>query len=319
MSHRKLPMAVLLLLAMLTGCSGAGSTLPSKPSTTTQQHVKKPQDVLGGIGGLLNVMLGDAPPKIGSLVPSEIDLGVTSVGVVSDGTVHTLATYSQPYMVNVLAAQTDPSSIGIGQYFSGSYQAVQFTFDAQSSHIVANGANYPITFLASSALSSAGAGSTTSVSIANGSVTVTVNGNFMIGSDPAASIEADFNALESLAQTPDGSIVSRPTLFAVPYTEAGAITGTVTNSSGSPVTNATVAVIDADGHVANTGNTDSTGSYSIHTLWAGNYHLVVYNVYTTATGQTLTAQGNSSSAQSVDGPSITVNDQETTQAPVIQD
>lgn len=320
MSLRKLPLAVLLVLATLTACAGSGSThLPSIPSTTPQR-AKKPQDVLGGIGGLLNVLLCDAPPQLGNLTPTEIDLGVTSVGVVSNGQVNTIAQYSQPYIVNVLAAQTDPSSIGIGQYFSGTYQAVQFTFDIASSHIVANGSNYPISFVAGSdARSSAGAGSSTTVSVNNTTVTVTVNGNFMIGTSPAASIQADFNALESLAMTSDGSIVSRPTLFAVPYTESGDIEGMVANSSGGAVTGATVVALDASGNVANTTSTDSNGAYHLHTLWAGSYHLVVYNSYTGVSGQTLNASGNGNTAQSVSGPTVTVDDQATTQAPVIND
>src|SRR5215469_3923615 len=138
MSLRKLPVAVLLVLATLTACSGSGSThLPSTPSSAGQ-HAVKPQDVLGGIGNVLSIVLCDAPPQIGNLTPSEIDLGVTAVSVISNGTVNTIATYQQPYVVNVLAAQDTPSSIGIGQYFNGNYQQVQFTFDVASSHVVAN-------------------------------------------------------------------------------------------------------------------------------------------------------------------------------------
>lgn len=320
MSLRNTSVAVLLLLATLTACAGTGSThLPSTSSPTSQGH-KKPQDILGGVGGLLSVLLTDAPPQIGNLTPTEIDLGVTGVAVVANGTVNPIASYSQPVIVNVLAAQAQPSSIGIGSYFSGQYQGVQFTFDVASSHIVANNTTYPIAFLAgNNALSSAGAGATTTTSGDAKTVTVTVDGNFVINGSPAASIQADFNALESLAQAADGSIVARPTLFAVPYTEAATIAGTVTNASGAPVSGAVVVALDASGHVANTTSTDASGAYSLHTLWAGSYTVVVYNTYKTASGQTLTASGNSNTAASVTGPTIDAPDQTTTTAPAIQD
>src|SRR5208282_4588224 len=106
-------------------------------ATSTGKSAKQPKDTLGGVGDILSILLCDAPPSIGNLTPTEIDLGITSVGVVSNGTVTTIATYSTPYVVNVLADQTDPSSIGIGQYFSGTYQQLQFTFDVASSKVVA--------------------------------------------------------------------------------------------------------------------------------------------------------------------------------------
>ena len=319
MSLRKL--SALLVLAALTACGGSGSThLPSTP-TTTNQSSHKPQDILGGVGGLLSIVLCDAPPHIGNLVPTEIDLAVDSVAVVSNGTVNTIAQYPQPYTVNVLDQPTSGGSqIGIGQYFSGFYQQVQFTFDVSKSHLVANGTNYPISFLVNNgAVSSAGAGPTTTSSTSNGTITVTVNGNFTIGDNPAASIQADFNALESLAMAPDGSIISRPTLFAVPYSEAGRVAGTVTNASGGGVSGATVVALDSNGNVANTTSTDENGAYELHTLSAGTYSIVVYNSYTTATGQTVTASGNTNAAASVNGPSVTVNAQDQTQLQAIND
>jgi len=323
---KRLSFAALSLLVLVSACSGgSGSGAPSIPNvpggTSPGAHTKlRPNDTLGGVGGLLSVLLCDAPPNIGNLTPSEIDLGIVSVGVVSNGTVATIAQYPTPYVVNVLQSQSDPSSIGIGQYFSGTYQQLQFTFDVASSKVVANGTSYPITFLTSSRnLSTAGAGATTTTSGSAGTVTVTVSGNFTIEGYPAASVQADFNALESLAQAADGSIVSRPTLFAVPFSQAGKIAGSVASATGTPVANATVVAIDANGNVANTGSTDATGAFELHTVAAGSYTLVVYNSYTTASGQVLTATGNGSTASSVTGPSVTVSGQETTQAGAIAD
>lgn len=321
MSFRTPPIAAMSLLVALTACSG-GATHLSPAAPPAGQHLKHAQDTMGGVGGRLNIQLTDAAPQLGGITPTAVDLGVDSVAVVSNGQTYTIAQYSTPDVVNVLAEQNgNGASIGIGQYFSGAYQAVQFTFDVASSRVVAGTTSYPIMFLQKNfARSSAGAGGTTMTTNASATtVTVTVTGNFMIGSDPAASIQADYNLLESLAVTPNGQIVSRPTLFASAYSAAGKVDGTVTNSAGAPVANATVVAIDANGNVANTTSTDSTGAYDLHTLYAGQYQIEVYNSYTTATGQTVTATGNSNTAQSVNGPSVTVTDQETTQAPVIQD
>ncbi|MBV8639734.1 MAG: carboxypeptidase regulatory-like domain-containing protein [Candidatus Eremiobacteraeota bacterium] len=322
MSLRTPPIAALVLLAALTACSGGGTASHLAPAAPAGQSQKHGQEVIGGIGGLLAILLCDAPPRIGNITPTAINLAVDSVAVVSNGQTVTIAQYPQPYIVNVLEQQNgNAADIGIGQYFSGAYQAVQFTFDVAHSQVVNGSTNYPISFLPNNAAqSSAGAGPTTTSSQPTpGKVTVTVAGNFSIGGDPAASIQADFNALESLAFNSNGQIVSRPTLFAVPASQAGKVDGVVTNSSGSPVSGATVVALDANGNVANTTSTDSTGAYDLHTISAGNYTIVVYNSYTTATGQTVTATGNSNAAQSVNGPSVTVNAQETTQAPVIQD
>ncbi len=305
---------VLLLCFALSACAGSTGS-----HVTPSLGVYHPNgDGLGGVGNIA-VVLTDAPPSIGTMTPSEIDLGVTGVSVVSNGTVVPIAQYSQPVVVNILQYQDSAAPIGIGQYFQGTYQQVQFTFDIASSKIVANSTSYPIEFENSTALSSAGAGATTTTSVANGQATVTVNGNFLEGSNPAASIEADFNALESFAQTSTGEIVSRPTVFAVPYDQAGMIAGTVVNAAGSPVTNATIVALDANGHVANTTSTDSTGAFSMHTLAAGTYQLTIYNAYTTASGESESASGNSNTSASVAGPSVAVTAGQTTQVAPIKD
>ncbi len=291
MSFRTPPIAALLLLAAVTACSGGGPASHFNPAPSVGESRKHPQETLGGIGGL-SIMLCDAAPRIGNINPTAIDLAVDSVGVVSNGQAYTIAQYSSPVIVNVLQQQNGNSAqIGIGQYFSGAYQAVQFTFDMSQSQVVAGSATYPIAFLQNNvAVSSAGAGgsTTTSVNWNSKTVTVTVAGNFQVGGSPAPSIQADFNALESLAQNANGQIVSRPTLFAAAFSQIGKVDGVVTNSSGGPVA-------------------------------GGTYQIAVYNSYKTATGQTVTATGNSNTAQTVNGTSVTVNAQQTTRAPVIQD
>lgn len=350
MKIHRAPLVAVSLLILLSACSGGSNSSPAVPTVVDQStgaHAKsRPADTLGGVGGRLSILLGDAPPTIGSLTPTAINLGIDSVAVVSNGQVITLAQYPTPYVVNVLAYQDTSSPIGIGQYYSGTYQQLQFTFDVATSQVVAGGQNYPITFLPGNAqLSSAGAGATTSTtanvptgnaltgnapagsaspgSAATGSapsVTVTVSGNFTIDGYPAATVKADFNALESLAPGPNGSIVSRPTMFAVPGGLSGGIAGTVLSStSGAPVSGAVVVALDQNGNVDNTVATAADGTFFLHTLAAGAYTLVVYNTYTTASGQVLNATGNGSTATSVTGPSTTVTAAQATQVGTIAD
>ena len=115
----------------------------------------------------------------------------------------------------------------------------------------------------------------------------------MIGGGPAANIMADFNAMESLNQNSAGQIVAQPTLFAVASANAGEVQGQVLNSSGQPVQNAVVVALYATANgnqrAANTTNTDANGNFDLHAINAGSYQLVIYNTYTTASGQTITA------------------------------
>jgi hypothetical protein len=326
----------LLILPLLTACGGGGSTqsaiVPQSngAASSTTPTLRQPMDTLGGIGSLVLITLEDAPPNLDGMTPSALYLGIDGVAVVSNGVVEPIASFSTPQVVNVMAQQNaDPASIAIGDVYGGAYQQVQFTVDVASSRVVANNQNYPISFLMGPSQSSAGAGSTTTVASAgSGAITMTVTGAFSVGGKPAAAVQADFNALESLVVNPDGSISARPTLFAVPTALAGKISGSVQSSDacggprcadGSPVSNATVVAFDQYGNVANTASTDANGNYSMHTIAAGNYSLVVYNTYTTASGSVLSASGQQSSAATVSGSYVSVYPGSTTQAPSINE
>jgi len=325
--------AVLALVVALNGCGGSGgSAIPSTTLGNTTQvtapsgaPTKHTNDTIGGggnlLGALLAILLGDAPPVIGNLNVTSINLGIDAVNVVYQGQVVNLATYSTPYVVNVMANNGAPSSIGIGQLYSGNYSEIQFVVDTGTSNIVANGTTYPIQFqVGQNTQSSSGAGTYTTTTGNSTTVTMTVGGNFMYGGSPAAAIQADFNALESLNQTSSGQIVAQPTLFAVASASAGQVDGTILNASGGPVTNAIVVALKSNGHVANTVNTDSSGNFNLHTIAAGTYQLVIYNSYTTASGQVITASGaDASSGASFNGPSVTVTAGSTTQLGTLND
>jgi uncharacterized protein YaiE (UPF0345 family) len=314
--------AALVAAIALAACSGSNASM--SPSTVSSfaaapAHRMHGEDVLGGIGALA-IALCDAAPNIGNITPTAIDLGVDSVGVVANGRVTTLASYSTPYVVNVLTDANDPASIGIGQYFQGQYQQLAITFDTASSKVVAGAVSYPIAFLTNAATqSTVGAGSTTTTTGNASTVTVYVSGNFVVGSNPAAQIQADFNAFESLEQNAQGAIVARPTLFAVPTPLAGQIQGVVQNAAGSPVWNATIAAVSPSGNIANTTSTGPDGTFQMHTIAAGPYFLVVFNSYTTAVGQQINATGNSSGLTAIVGPRVYVTAGGTAQAGTISD
>jgi len=314
--------ALALLAALAAGCSGGASGGGGlTPTTSTPAAAKSgyhSKDTLGGVGnfalGALAVLLTDAPPNIGGLTPTAINIGIDSVQVNSGGQTVTIASFSTPEVVNILANPgTDPSSIGIGQLVNAPYSHLSFTVDVASSNVVANGQTYPIQFLlGQSTQSSAGAGSTSFSSGNATTITMGVKGGYLINGSPAAAVQADFNAMESLTLNSSGQIVARPTLFAVPQGSAGDAGGTVVNSSGGPVAGATVVALNSSGAVANTTFTDSNGNFTLHTIVAGQYQLVIYNSYTTAVGQTNNASGNDNTSTSFQGPSVTVTAGQTT-------
>jgi hypothetical protein len=179
----------------------------------------------------------------------------------------------------------------------------------------------PINFqVGASSRSSAGAGSGTTTTGNSTTITMTVGGAFMIGGNPAAAVMADFNAVESLNQNSQGQIVAQPTLFAVATANAGQVDGQVLNANGQPVTNAIVVALNGRGRVQNTVNTDANGNFDLHTINAGTYQLVIYNNYTTASGQNILASGaDASQGASFQGPTVTVTAGGTTQVGTLND
>ncbi|HEX8806805.1 MAG TPA: carboxypeptidase regulatory-like domain-containing protein, partial [Candidatus Aquilonibacter sp.] len=294
-----------------------------KPTT------KHTSDTLGGggfshglLGFTLAILLGDAQPVLGNLNVAQVNLGIDSINVVYQGQVTNIATYSAPYVTNIMANGGDPSSMGIGQSYSGNYDHIQFVVDTASSNVVdASGNAYPIQFLVGQASqSTAGAGQRSVTTGNSTTVTMTVGGNFMIGGSPAAAVFADFNAFESLNQNSSGQIVAQPTLYAVGAANAAEIQGQVLNANGQPVCNAVIVALNANNRVANTTNTDVNGNFDLHAINAGSYQLVIYNNYTTASGQTITAQGaDASTGASFQGPSVTAPAGEITQVGTLND
>ncbi|MGB6987531.1 MAG: carboxypeptidase-like regulatory domain-containing protein [Candidatus Aquilonibacter sp.] len=340
--------AVFVLIAMLGGCAGStGSTIPSttyqSQSTTSPTHntqsvittnwvgvakggTKHTEEGLGGVGNLLGavlcLLLGDAQPVLGNMNVQSINLGIDAVNVVYQGQVTTIATYSTPYVTNVMANGGDPSSIGISQSYSGNYDHIQFVVDTATSNVTdASGNVHPINFqVATASASSAGAGQSSVTTGNSSTVTMTVSGSFMIGSVPASAVLADFNAMESLNLNSAGQVVAQPTLYAVSAANAAEVQGQVLNANGQAVQNAVVVALNAHGRVQNTTNTDVNGNFDLHAIGAGSYQLVIYNNYTTASGQTITARGaDASMGASFQGPSLTAPAGQITQVGTLND
>jgi hypothetical protein len=182
----------------------------------------------------------------------------------------------------------------------------------------------PVDFLVNVAsASSVGAGATTvTTSDGPGAVDMVVTQPFSIPANHQHSVRVDFNAFESLTLGAAGNLLSRATLFVAPVDNISRITGSVVNSSGGPVTNATVVAVASDGSIGNTSFTNDKGRFTVATLRAGTYQLMIYNDYTTAAGGVITASGESAgnaSVQSFEGPSVTTTTGNPTSAGTIKD
>jgi hypothetical protein len=86
------------------------------------------------------------------------------------------------------------------------------------------------------------------------------------------------------------------------------------------VSNAIVVALNNFGRVQNTVNTDVNGNFDLHAINAGNYQLVIYNNYTTASGQNIVASGaDASQGASFQGPSVNATVGQITQVGTLND
>lgn len=295
--------AVLLALG-LGACSGQASQGVTPPGGA---GTLKPMDTYGGTG-MMSLAMMDSSPVLNGKTVAHFYIGVDEVDVVANGTAYPLVQFGTPYVMDLLQYQNGNSlSMGQASIPAQSYTQERFVLDVASTQIAfADGTSMPIAFKTTNSQSSAHAANqtnTTNDPTIAGAVDVTVNNPFTYGSGTPASLAADFNVLESLSASAN-TVYVRPSMFVA--NGAGQINGTVLNQSGTPVQNATVVALGSSGVVANTGATDANGNFNLHALQPGTYQLTIYNSYVNASGQTITASGQSSTATSVNGPTITV-------------
>lgn len=300
----------------LAACSGHGlQTTPVQPASN-DTSLTKPMDVTGGIGpgrlltGVLGLLLGDAKPNLGGKTLEHLNIGIREIDAVSDGTTTVLAKYDTPRIVDVLA-HPDDSGEQVAQASSNgkTYQQLRFVVDTATSQAqFGHHDNSPLNFLTgASTFSTVQAGATTTTTADGpGAVDVVVTQPFTVPDDKNPQVRVDFNAYESVSMLQDGSLVALPALFVSPMNDIGSVRGHVLNAQGQPVQNATVVAVANDGSIGNTTFTNGEGRFRVGTLRSGSYRIMIYNQYTTASGQQVNATGASSNAQSVTGPVVTV-------------
>lgn len=308
-------------ITMAVGLTACG--MHANPAAQTPQSDSRriqPMDVLGGVTGYkLNVTLGDAAPNFGSHRLQRLNLGIKEIDAIEDGQTTVLATFDEPHIVDVLAHQDDNGEpLSNANVSRSDYQQLRLVVDlASSSAKFTGGPAQSIDFLVNVASqSSVGAGVTTvTTTDGPGAVDLVVSQPFSIASGNHQSVRVDFNAYESMALDSAGDFIARPTLFVAPIDDMGSVSGDVLDASGYPVSNATVVAVASDGSIGNTDWTDDKGRFRVGTLRAGTYQLFIYNGYTTASGRTVNASGQSfGSPNVIEGPTITITGGKTTSA-----
>jgi hypothetical protein len=269
----------------------------------------RPLDTMGG-GSMLTVKMGDSVPSLGGKTLAHLYVGVWRIDVTSNGQTGTLASYSTPNVIDVLAYQgNNAATAGSNSVATQTYSGMTLVVDLASSQAVfTDGTTMPLGFLTNTATrSTSGAGSLTST-VADGpnAVDIISNRPFTVPAGQTQSVRVDFNAFESLAMS-NGSLITQPVLFVASLANDGDIQGAVLNKFGNPVQGATIVATDANGVVGNTGQSDQNGNFDLTTLNPGTYKLTVYNYYTNAAGQQYQASGTSNNGWTgVYGPTVNV-------------
>jgi|GEM_PF-1384705 len=307
---------VLVLSASLTACAGHGGQGASpngilpQPNTGPSSHVR-PLDTIGGGSSYssLKILMGDSAPQLGGKTLAHLYVGVWRVDVTSNGQTATLASYTSPNVIDVLAYQGNTAAAaGTNNVPTQTYNGLTFVVDLASSQAVfTDGTTMPLGFLTNTTAHSSAGSSTTTVADGPNAVDIVSNRSFTVPAGQPQAVRVDFNAFESLAMNAYGSLVTQPVLFLAPIGNDGDIQGTVVNKWGIPVRGATVVATDAYGNVGNTALTDANGNFDVTTLNTGPYKLTIYNYYTNAAGQQYQASGQSNNGWAgVYGPTVNV-------------
>lgn len=319
--------ALLLLAAPLAACSAGtvGTTPAGQPAA--RSTTIRPMDTIGGIGGNFSIMLMDAPPVINSSQLDHIYLAVTRIDSIKNGSAQTILSFNQPRIVDVLAHQADAGeNLGSVLGATTSYDGLNLVVDATRSYATAGTKSYSLLFTSASTYSTVGAGAATTTQGEGGTlVRMSVTQPYAIANAGNDGVQIDFNAYESLAALNGNALLARPTLFVTGKATEGRIKGVVVNASGAPVAGATVVAFGADSKAGNVVSTAQDGSFLLHTLAAGTYHLKIYNDYVTAVGAEHFA-ANATAAQAPggrfapqDGPVVTVTSGTVTDSGTIAD
>lgn len=312
--------AALLLAFGVAGCSTQGAhsvpqpagRVPAATGPALQPPVtRRPMDVLGGPGLLLNLLntaLGDAAPALNGKPLAHFYIGVREIDALANGQTVVLGSASTPVQMDLLQYQNGSTNWMTQTSVPAQvYSQLRYVIDLSGTQAVfADGTSLPVKFSGGYSKSSYGVGNntvTTMDATFPNAIDVTVSASIPVTST-AAAVAADFNLTESLGVN-GNTIIVRPTLSAANM--PGQISGTVSNAWGSPVQNATIVAVGSNGSAVNSATTDAAGAFNVHALPADIYQLVIYNAYTNAAGYKLYASGQSSGAQGFYGPKVSVS------------
>jgi Carboxypeptidase regulatory-like domain/Domain of unknown function (DUF4382) len=290
MIQRFLRPAALAAALGLAACSasqtsGGMSVLPSSGSSSgsssTTRHI---QDSFGHPNMSMDVNLYDAPLPLQGDV--HVYLAIAGLDVVSGLTAQPLATFATPQTVDLLTLQQSAFPMS-GSLPAGTYNALRLLVAPAGSSVVVNGQVYPMVFRGK----------------AHGhqAAIVALDSDVLVSGTPgeSVSIDADFNVLESITLrggfayvTPKIVVADRPARLA----------GRVVNANGAAVSNATVVAYDQNGSAVNSSLTRDDGTFTIHAVRAGSYRIKVLNTYVTRSGDTVVAEG----ATSTTGPTASI-------------
>ena len=312
--------AVVATLA-LSACAGGGTTAgrtlaqPTSAQTLTpyrvplthsaaidaaaalgaqQPGLRKPSDLGSTSTFNATIAILDAPRfGTGAQVNVAI-LGVEAVG--ADGIAYDVINYTTPMVVNMLAYQSSALVLGHALLPRQNYTTLRLVVKGSASSVVAWNTTYRVSY---------GYYDFTHVFTPAPSDISTVDFPVHLNmSTGDATLLADFNTVESV-KIRAGIALIGSRFGSAPYSDSSVIVGTVANAAGTPVDSAVVAAVDANGNVAATTLTGADGSFEVHAIVGGVYHLVVHNDYVAASGDRIVANGADGTAD-VSGPTVAV-------------
>ncbi len=290
-------LASLAAVLMLTACNASGPASSLVPgaadgaSRTSQDFLggsaRTTQDFLGGAPcAKLKVALFDAP--IHNLPGLQVNIAIAGVQLLTSSGTVPYVTYAQPQITNLIALQQNPLTFD-GSVPSNQYSGVRLLIEAAKSNVVIGNTTIPIVW------GTPGHPTTSPVVAVDFNVPFSTGKLFNHNNAPTK-LTLDFNVMQSV-KFANGVIYVQPSVTAA--NAAAQVNGTIKNSAGKPVSNASVLAMDLAGHLMNVTATGSDGKFTLHALPPGAYTIVVKNSYVTASGETVTATGNDAGA----GPS----------------
>jgi hypothetical protein len=248
----------------IKGAKVSAYSLPFVSNPTSSSIARYKKNSIGGLGASLI----DAPafgPK------DQVNLAVVGVSAVKDGTEYPIVAYPLPVSVNVLSLQQAALYLGSNALPNGTYSTLRLLVNVAQSNVVVSGTQYAMNF------------ASTSNGIADIDLPAAINDSTLL-----ANLVMDFNVMESI-NIVNGVATVSPWGRVQDSSSASAISGTVVNNAGTPVSGAVVIAQSSDGSVNATSQTASDGTFQIHAIPGATYAISVANTYTTHVGSTLTA------------------------------